>query len=239
MALEVALMKKVEHIPEVVKLLDFLMERGHVLIVMELIPGAVDLRAHTSKYGELKMKDAKDVFLQVLTAVMSCHKAGVCHRDITMANILVVRNEGTGKMTAILRISVWAPSSATLRFLLIAMKKSAVWSLGLLLFRLACKKYPNDGDKREVKFSKDVSKSCQKPVRKCLASKSEKRLHPRGIQSHPWLKVKRTKGVKDFENSVLLPSTDSAEAQNLRLKFLPFFFLRLDLSSGHSHKQRR
>ncbi|XP_076028487.1 serine/threonine-protein kinase pim-2-like [Oratosquilla oratoria] len=62
MPLEVALMKAVQHIPEVVKLLEFFIERRHVFIVMELIPGAVDLRDYTSKNGELKMKDVKDVF---------------------------------------------------------------------------------------------------------------------------------------------------------------------------------
>ncbi|XP_076049427.1 serine/threonine-protein kinase pim-2-like [Oratosquilla oratoria] len=62
MPLEVALMKAVEHIPEVVKLLEFFIERRHVFIVMELIPGAVDLRDYTLKNGELKMKDVKDVF---------------------------------------------------------------------------------------------------------------------------------------------------------------------------------
>ncbi|XP_076028489.1 serine/threonine-protein kinase pim-1-like [Oratosquilla oratoria] len=196
MPLEVALMKAVQHVPEVVKLLDFFIERRHVFIVMELIPGAVDLLDYTSKYGELKMKDAKDVFSQVLTAVIACHKAGVCHQDINMANILVVRNEVTGKLTAKLvdfgmGTFIKASSSPAERH-----EKSAVWSLGLLLFRLACKKYPNDGGKGEVKFPKGVPKNCQKLVRKCLESKSEKRLHLRGIQSDPWLKVSRSKRVK-------------------------------------------
>ncbi|XP_076033014.1 serine/threonine-protein kinase pim-2-like [Oratosquilla oratoria] len=194
--LEVALMKKVQHIPEVVKLLDFFIERRHVFIVMELIPGALDLLDYTSKYGELKMKDAKDVFSQVLTVVIACHKAGVCHQDINMANILVVRNEVTGKLTAKLvdfgmGTFINASSTPAERH-----EKSAVWSLGLLLFRLACKKYPKDVDKWEVKFPKGVPKGCQKLVRKCLVRKSEKRLHLRGIQSDPWLKVKRAKRVK-------------------------------------------
>ncbi|XP_076037235.1 serine/threonine-protein kinase pim-2-like [Oratosquilla oratoria] len=196
MPLEVALMKRVQHIPEVVKLLDFFIERRHVFIVMELIPGAMDLLDYTSKYGELKMKDAKDVFSQVLTAVMACHKAGVCHQDINMANILVVRNEETGKLTAKLAdfgmgTFIKASSTPADRH-----EKSAVWSLGFLLFRLACKKYPNNRGKWEIKFPKTVSKSCRNLVRKCLASKSEKRLHLRGIQSDPWLKVKRARGVK-------------------------------------------
>ncbi|XP_076035354.1 serine/threonine-protein kinase pim-1-like [Oratosquilla oratoria] len=156
MPLEVALMKAVQHIPEVVKLLEFFMERGHVFIVMELIPGAMDLRAYTSKYEELKMKDAKDVFLQVLTAVMACHKAGVCHQDINMANIIVVRNEVTGKLTAKLAnfgmgTFINASSTPADRH-----EKSAVWSLGFLSFRLACKKYPNDGGKWEVRFPKGL-----------------------------------------------------------------------------------
>ncbi|XP_076057311.1 serine/threonine-protein kinase pim-1-like [Oratosquilla oratoria] len=197
MPLEVALMKRVQHIPEVVKLLDFFIERGHVFIVMELIPGAMDLLAYTSKYGELKMKDAKDVFSQVLTDVIACHKAGVCHQDINMANILVVRNEETGKLTAKLAdfgMGTFIDDSSTAAD---RHEKSAVWSLGFLLFRLACKKSPGKyGGKWQVKFPKGVPKSCRNLVRKCLESKSEKRLQLKGIKSHPWLKVKRAKGVK-------------------------------------------
>ncbi|XP_076029842.1 serine/threonine-protein kinase pim-2-like [Oratosquilla oratoria] len=48
MPLEVALMKTVQHVLEVIKLFDFFMERGYVFMVMELIAGAMDLRAYTS-----------------------------------------------------------------------------------------------------------------------------------------------------------------------------------------------
>ncbi|XP_076054436.1 serine/threonine-protein kinase pim-1-like [Oratosquilla oratoria] len=187
MPLEVALMKTVQHISEVVKLLEFLMEHGHLFIVMELIPDAMDLRAYTSKYGELNIEDAKDVFLQVLTAVISCHKAGVCHQDIKMSNILIVRDEVTGKLTAKLAdfgMVTFINDSSTPAD---RKEKSAVQSFGFLLFCFACKKFPNDGDKWEVKFPKDVPKSCQKLIKKCLTSISEKLLHLGNIESHPWL----------------------------------------------------
>ncbi|XP_076052671.1 uncharacterized protein LOC143032101 [Oratosquilla oratoria] len=98
MPLEVSLMKSVQHIPEVVKLLEFFMEDGHLFVVMELIPSALDLRACTSMYGEVDIEDAKDVLLQVLRAVIACHEAGVSHQDIKMANILVFRDNETGKL---------------------------------------------------------------------------------------------------------------------------------------------
>ncbi|XP_076068497.1 serine/threonine-protein kinase pim-1-like [Oratosquilla oratoria] len=185
--MEVALMQRVQHIPEVVKLLEFFMERGHLFVVMELIPGALDLRAFTSKNGELDMEDAKDVFKQVLRAVKACHEAGVAHQDIKMANILVVRDKDTGKVTAKLAdfgMATFIDDSSTPadRY-----EKSAVWSLGFLLFRLVCKKYPNDGDKWEVKFPKGVPKSCQKLIKICLRSKSERRPDVGGIEADPWL----------------------------------------------------
>ncbi|XP_076068500.1 serine/threonine-protein kinase pim-1-like [Oratosquilla oratoria] len=194
MPLEVALMKRVQHIPEVVKLIEFFMERGHLFVVMELIPGAMDLRAFTSKYGELDIEDAKDVFKQVLRAIIACHEAGVAHQDIKMANILVVRDTETGKLTAKLAdfgMATYIKDSSTPadRY-----EKSAVWSLGFLLFRLVCKKFPNNGDKWEVKFPKGVPKSCQKLIKICLCSKPEKRPHLEDIKAHPWLANQKSQG---------------------------------------------
>ncbi|XP_076066182.1 serine/threonine-protein kinase pim-2-like [Oratosquilla oratoria] len=197
MPFEVALMKTLHHIPEVVKLLEFFMERGHLFIVIELIPSAMDLRAHTSRNGELNIKDAKDVFLQVLTAVMACHKAGVCHRDIKMANIL----GETGKLTAKLAdfgMGTFIEDSSTPADRHGRNRPYGVWDSYCPVS--PARNFQTTKTNGRFGFPKSVPKRCQKLFRKCLASKSEKRLRLRG-----------PKGSKDFENSLLLPSTGSAE----------------------------
>ncbi|XP_076029858.1 serine/threonine-protein kinase pim-2-like [Oratosquilla oratoria] len=189
MPLEVALMKTVHHVPEVIKLLDFFMERRHVFVLMELIAGAMDLRAYTSKHGELNLEEAKNVFLHVVRAMSACHEAGVSHQDIKMANILAFRDNENKKMAAKLidfGMGSFIKDSSP-RY-----EESAVWSLGYLLFRLVCKHFPNDGEKWELKFPKGVPTSCQKLIKKCLTSKPVKRLRLGAIKADSWLTGKQS-----------------------------------------------
>ncbi|XP_076068503.1 serine/threonine-protein kinase pim-2-like [Oratosquilla oratoria] len=87
--LEVALLQKVQHAQEVVQLDEHFFERSSLYMVMELIPGAIDLWDYTSKVGNLDSEDARSVFRQLVKAVSECHAAGVAHGDIQLGNVLV------------------------------------------------------------------------------------------------------------------------------------------------------
>jgi eukaryotic-like serine/threonine-protein kinase len=74
--------------PNVVGVYDILEEDGRPCIVMELVPFR-SLRDVLAEDGPMSPAEAARVGLSVLTALSAVHEAGVVHRDVKPANILL------------------------------------------------------------------------------------------------------------------------------------------------------
>ncbi|MBN0047488.1 septum formation family protein [Streptomyces actuosus] len=75
--------------PHVVTVHDVLEHEGLPWIVMEYVPGAVDLRELVARHGPLSPAECARVGLAVLDALTAGHERGVLHRDVKPANILL------------------------------------------------------------------------------------------------------------------------------------------------------
>ncbi|MFG3026072.1 protein kinase [Streptomyces sp. NPDC048254] len=75
--------------PHVVTVHDVLEHDGLPWIVMEYVPGAVDLRDLVERDGPLPPAECARVGLAVLDALTAGHERGVLHRDVKPANILL------------------------------------------------------------------------------------------------------------------------------------------------------
>ncbi|MER5917232.1 serine/threonine-protein kinase, partial [Streptomyces sp. NPDC001982] len=75
--------------PHVVTVLDIMEEDGLPWIVMEYVPGAMDLEAVVRERGPLPPRDVARIGLAVLDALLEGHRLGVLHRDVKPANILL------------------------------------------------------------------------------------------------------------------------------------------------------
>ncbi len=82
--------------PHVVSVHDIGVTRGAVFVVMEHVRGET-LRTVLERRGRLPVDEAVRVSLQVCRALSAAHGAGVVHRDISPANI-VLGAEGTAKV---------------------------------------------------------------------------------------------------------------------------------------------
>src|SRR6266566_4884225 len=84
---EAQLAARLSH-PNVVGVYDILEEDGRPCIVMELVPFR-SLRDAVAEDGPMSPADAAQVGLSVLAALRAVHGAGVVHRDVKPANILL------------------------------------------------------------------------------------------------------------------------------------------------------
>ncbi|MBE8470750.1 serine/threonine-protein kinase [Streptomyces justiciae] len=75
--------------PHVVTVHDVLEHDGLPWIVMEYVPGAVDLRELVARRGPLAPAECARIGLAVLDALTAGHERGVMHRDVKPANILL------------------------------------------------------------------------------------------------------------------------------------------------------
>lgn len=87
--LEVALMRQLDCVPGVIKLIDFFEMPDYFFLVLERIDNCKDLFDYISDAGRLSEHVAKTFFAQILDTVQHCHKLGVIHRDIKDENVLV------------------------------------------------------------------------------------------------------------------------------------------------------
>merc|ERR1711994_450830 len=78
---EVALMQQVQHIPGVIRILDYIDDTDCYYIVMEKI-NSKDLFDFITDQGPLPESFARGMFSDVVQTVIQCRNSGVLHRDI-------------------------------------------------------------------------------------------------------------------------------------------------------------
>ncbi|MFI1168871.1 serine/threonine-protein kinase [Streptomyces sp. NPDC020801] len=75
--------------PHVVSVHDIVEDGGLPWIVMDFVPGAMDLEAVVHEWGPLPPAEVARIGLAVLDALLEGHRLGIVHRDVKPANILL------------------------------------------------------------------------------------------------------------------------------------------------------
>lgn len=83
--------------PHIVRILDLLEDQGQWFIVMEYIEGET-LQQRLKDKHLLRLSEAFDITLQILSALQHAHSASIIHRDIKPSNILITK-DNTVKVT--------------------------------------------------------------------------------------------------------------------------------------------
>lgn len=83
---EVEYLKKVNH-PNIVQIIEYFIEPSLIYIILEDIPGYKLLNSLVGQSFSFKV--LQEIFLQLLTAVKYMHSRLICHRAITVDNIVV------------------------------------------------------------------------------------------------------------------------------------------------------
>merc|ERR1712051_144828 len=220
--MEVALMKITNHIDGVIKLIEYFELPDCFMLVMERMmttkvqssgrdiktssSNVKDLFDFISDNGPLKEDVSKKIFRQIIDAVQKIHAAGVIHRDIKDENILIdtqthnvkIIDFGSGAMlhdevyTDFDGTRVYAPPE-WIKFRRYKADGLTVWSLGILLYDMACGDIPFETDaqiKRAALIHPNfhrLSHELQHLISRCLTINVEDRIKLSDILAHPWI----------------------------------------------------
>jgi len=86
---EVDLLRRVDHVPGVLHLLDYYHRSDGYVMVLERPASGIDLFDYITQRGALDDAEARRVFRQVVDTLINVHDAGVVHRDIKDENVIL------------------------------------------------------------------------------------------------------------------------------------------------------
>ncbi|KAK8380840.1 hypothetical protein O3P69_008049 [Scylla paramamosain] len=209
--LEVALLLRVAHIPQVVRLLNWVEKEHSFLLILERPEPCKDLYEYVTERGPLPEDEARDLMLQVLHIVMACHAAGVIHRDIKDENLLVTTDRhgrvtlklidfGSGAFfirdkiyTDFEGTKVYSPPEWIVHNQYQGVP-ATVWSLGILLFDLVYGDIPFEYEDQivaaKVVTRPEVSEECNSLIRCCLQVVPDDRPTLEEMLHHSWFRYK-------------------------------------------------
>jgi len=93
---EIRLLLQVDH-PNIVKMYEVFVSKKNVYLVMELLEGG-EMFDRIVKLQHFSEKIAAFGVIQILDALIYCHKMGICHRDLKPENLLYSSNEPKSKV---------------------------------------------------------------------------------------------------------------------------------------------
>lgn len=207
--------------PNIVNVYDVGEDNGIYYIVMELIEG-ITLKKYIEKKGQLPVKEAVSIAIQVAQGIEAAHNNHIIHRDIKPQNIMISR-EGKVKVTdfgiaraasthtingnAMGSVHYISPEQAKGAYI---DEKSDIYSLGITLYEMITGQVPFEGDStvsvalqhinEEMPNPKlivqDLPISVEKIIAKCTQKKPDRR----------YLKVSSL--IADLKKSLISPDED-------------------------------
>lgn len=144
--------------PQVVKVYDFLEERGCAYLVMEYVDGGT-LKERIAEHGPLPPREALTLAADVCRALAYAHDRGFIHRDVKPQNVLLT-NDGKVKLTDFGIVRVAEGESFTSSGMVLGTADyispeqaeglkltpaTDIYSLGVVLFEMLTGALPFDG----------------------------------------------------------------------------------------------
>ncbi|KAI0984683.1 hypothetical protein GJ496_005828 [Pomphorhynchus laevis] len=95
---EICLLRKLVH-PNIVHLQNLVNENGRLYLIFEYVPMDLKqyIKTHSGRSGDdqttLKLEKIYEIFYQIVSGVLYCHKRRIIHRDLKPQNILIGKND--------------------------------------------------------------------------------------------------------------------------------------------------
>jgi calcium-dependent protein kinase len=256
---EVNILRGLDH-PNIVKYFETYEDDLYIHIVMEYIPGDNLFKMVTNRnYTKFGEKDAAEILVCLLKAVLFLHKNGIVHRDIKPENILfsMPGNYQTLKLIDFGLSVIKSKSKDKYRvgspyYMAPEMLNGAysyetdIWSIGVILYVMMTGKQPFQGKDQEQVFEKiskgvyDVkllekqkySNELKDLIKKMLILERSRRISLQAALEHPWIKLyEEKKDNTDTVDEGILESLRSFVNSNLLQKEILFYLAKISSES--------
>ena len=203
--LEVSILHRLSDIKGVVKLIDACMEGPNLIIVMDYVEGAMDLR-QLMKTTELSPHLIRNLFRQLVETVIQVQASGIVHRDIKPTNILVDPRTHTIRLidfgcSCYIKKSYkgfrGTPKFQPPEFFnnrRVKSEAATVWSLGVTLFFLHTGRYPHSNwdtlteqESMDTYIPENIPWMCRYLIRNLLAYDDNERPTLKELLLHPYI----------------------------------------------------
>jgi serine/threonine protein kinase len=197
--LEVTLLQKLFNCERIVQIVKDFETPDSWCIVMKRIPNSKDLYTFVTEKKGIEEDLAKKFVKQIIEAVLSCYKRGVCHRDLKDENVLVDMNTldvflldfGSGQFYNEKRqykdfYGSHEPPEYK-QFKKYTDEPMSVWCLGIMVYQMITNLPVFNLEKPITRFPKKMSPLCIHFIQKCLTMNPKHRPKLQELLSHLWL----------------------------------------------------
>ena len=236
--------------PNIVNVYDVGDENGVYFIVMELVEG-ITLKTYILSKGNLSVREATGISLQVASGLEAAHNNGIIHRDVKPQNI-IISTDGTAKVAdfGIAR----AASSDTINSNVMGSvhysapeqsrggfsdAKSDIYSLGVTMYEMLTGRVPFDGDstvevalkhlQEEIvsprEYVPDLPRAIEQIILKCTQKSPDRR-----YQSMSLL-------IRDLKESLINPNGDFVWIASENPGWVTHMYSRQDLEEINRRSQ--
>ncbi|XP_016313657.1 serine/threonine-protein kinase pim-1-like [Sinocyclocheilus anshuiensis] len=192
-------------VPQIIKLLDWQDDPYHYVMVLEQPMPCMSVFNLVKLRQRLDEKMARHVMWQVIHTANTCCERGVFHQ-VKLENLLVNPDTWEVKLIdfgcgTLMKDSTYMAFNGTDMFCppkfdfdgKYHAKPATVWSLGMLLFVMVCRYYPDEKDLHRISKNDwsdpDLSQECCQMIHACLQPDPQRRLILEEMQLHDWLMV--------------------------------------------------
>lgn len=247
---EVIISLVIKH-PNIVPLLDFVYDDKYFYLIFEYVRG-VSLYDYILQNGRMEESEARRIFRQILSAVHYLHSNGISHRDLKIENILIT-SDGNIKLidfglanfyderTPLLTFcgSLYFAAPELLKGYLYKGNEVDIWSLGVVLYTMACGFVPFDDKdvfnlQNKIKngnfeFPEYLSDSVKKCIGRMLTTVPLQRISLEDLLNDPWINEECKSKIEIFTYLKRPISKIDSEVEKLLINFMSFQFAKIKI----------
>ena len=209
---EIAILKKLNHY-NTIKLYNIIQNEEFIFLIQEYISGK-ELLHYIENTENLSEKDICKLYQQIISGIEYMHEMGIAHRDLKLENILLnykkdikiidfgLSNKYDKDIDELLHSSCGSPCYAApemIRGVEYRGINTDIWSSGIILYLMLCKKFPFNDKNNSKLYQKILSGRFNIPnylsndakdiIIKLLKVNPQERIQMNEIKNHPWFNL--------------------------------------------------